>query len=168
MKLRWQWQEEAARLGQQPEFVPLRRYTNRWRRLTSSRQEHIQRSGLHHRPRERMSANGRGFLQHADIQVGFELLQANRTRKSRRSSTYDADVIFHDVPFDSGGAHLGCIRMAPSRRMVSPFNMEISKIEATSCANSSGLPRRLGNGIWLARDACNSGVMPSTIGVWKM
>src|SRR5882757_8118361 len=115
-----------------------------------------------------MRADGRGFLQNADVQIGLELLQSNGARESRRSCTDDADVIFHDVPFNSGGAHLGCIRIAPSRRIVSPFNMGISKIEATSCANSSGLPRRLGNGIWLARDACNSGVMPSTIGVWKM
>src|SRR5882757_3157878 len=115
-----------------------------------------------------MRADRRRLFQHADVEVGFQLLQVNGACKTRRSCTNDADVIFHDIPFNCGCAHLGCIRMAPSRRMVSPFNMGISKIAATSCANSSGLPRRLGNGIWLARDACNSGVMPSTIGVWKM
>src|ERR1700759_45617 len=101
-----------------------------------------------------MRADGGCLFQHADVEIGFQLLEANSTGKPGRSGAYYADVILHDIAFNHRCAHLGCIRMAPSRRMVSPFNIGISKIEATSWANSSGLPRRLGKGIWAARGAC--------------
>src|ERR1700736_5847059 len=115
-----------------------------------------------------MRPDSRSLLEQADVEIGLELLQANGTGQSRGSGPDDADVILHDIPFDGGSAHLGCIRIAPSRRIVSPFNMGISKIAATICANSSGLPRRFGNGTWLASEACSSGVIASIMGVWKI
>src|ERR1700722_4856326 len=42
--------------------------------------------------------------------------------------------------------HLGAIRMAPSRRMTSPFSMGFAMMHSTSRANSSGFPSRLGKG----------------------
>src|SRR2546421_11776280 len=101
------------------------------------------------------------LLEYADVEIGFELLQPDGARQSRRARAHDAHVVLHHVPFDGGSTHLGCILIAPSRRIVSPFNMGISKIAATICANSSGLPRRLGKGIWLAREACSSGLIAS-------
>ena len=42
--------------------------------------------------------------------------------------------------------YCGARRSAPSRRMVSPFSIGLSRIWRTSMAYSSGRPRRLGNG----------------------
>src|SRR6185436_10096993 len=42
------------------------------------------------------------------------------------------------------GAYLGAMRMAPSMRITSPFNMRFVQIAATSSAYSSGRPRRGG------------------------
>src|SRR5512146_2936238 len=121
-----------------------------------------------------MRADGGRLLEHADVEVGFQLLQPDGARQPCRSGPDDDDVIFHDVPLDvvlvvSRCVHYcGCMRTAPSSRMVSPFNIGISKAATTSRANSSGFPRRLGKGIWLAREACSSALMESTMGVWKM
>src|ERR1700722_11380129 len=42
--------------------------------------------------------------------------------------------------------HLAAIRMAPSRRMTSPFSMGFAMMLSTRRAYSSGLPRRFGKG----------------------
>ena len=46
----------------------------------------------------------------------------------------------------TGMAYRGAIRIAPSRRMVSPFSMGLLTIASTICAYSAGRPRRAGNG----------------------
>ncbi len=42
--------------------------------------------------------------------------------------------------------YVACMRMAESRRMVSPFKTGFSIMALTSRANSAGLPKRAGNG----------------------
>src|SRR4051812_6265556 len=59
-----------------------------------------------------------------------------------------------------GVDHLGPIRIAPSSRMVSPFNICASAMYLTIAANSSGLPSREGNGTCLPSDSCTSGGSP--------
>ena len=61
--------------------------------------------------------------------------------------------------------HFGAIRIAPSMRMTSPFSMTLCTISRTSDANSSGRPKRGGNGTIFASDAFTSGGSPSPIGV---
>lgn len=59
----------------------------------------------------------------------------------------------------------GCMRMAPSKRITSPFNMGFSAIAVTRCANSAGSPRRDGKGTCLARKLCTFSGNPARSGV---
>ncbi len=52
----------------------------------------------------------------------------------------------HSGALRADAAHLGAIRIAPSRRMTSPFSMGLAMICSTISANSSGWPRRVGKG----------------------
>jgi len=65
----------------------------------------------------------------------------------------------------SSGRHFGAIRIAPSSRITSPFNIGFSMICRTSDANSSGRPSRGGNGTILPSDSAISGGIWPTIGV---
>ena len=64
--------------------------------------------------------------------------------------------------------YFGCIRIAPSRRIVSPFSMTFSMMALARCAYSFGMPRRGGNGTILPRESRTSCGMPISIGVSKM
>src|SRR5205085_12346017 len=44
-----------------------------------------------------------------------------------------------------GMTYFGCMRIAPSRRIVSPLSMTFSMMLLASCAYSAGMPRRGGN-----------------------
>lgn len=59
----------------------------------------------------------------------------------------------------------GCMRIAPSKRITSPFNMGFSAIAVTRCANSAGSPRREGKGTCLARKLCTFSGNPARSGV---
>src|SRR3546814_9164159 len=61
--------------------------------------------------------------------------------------------------------HFGDIRIAPSRRMVSPLSIGFCKMLSTISANSSGLPSRLGNGTCLPSESCASCGSDSSSGV---
>src|SRR3546814_4832184 len=61
--------------------------------------------------------------------------------------------------------HFGDIRIAPSRRMVSPLSIGFCKMLSTISANSSGLPSRLGNGTCLPSEFCASCGSDSNSGV---
>src|SRR5438132_40410 len=61
----------------------------------------------------------------------------------------------------------GCIRIAPSRRIVSPFSMAFSMISRASAAYSAGRPRRLGNGTCLASEARTGSGSDARSGVSK-
>jgi len=62
----------------------------------------------------------------------------------------------------------GCMRIAPSSRIVSPLSITFSMMCFASAAYSSGLPRREGKGTCLPRESCTSCGMLSSIGVPKM
>ena len=51
------------------------------------------------------------------------------------------------MPAPTNAGYFGARRTAPSRRIVSPFKYTLPRMYATRSANSSGLPRRAGNGI---------------------
>ena len=53
------------------------------------------------------------------------------------------------APWRCSSPYFGCMRIAPSRRIVSPFSITFSTMCRTSAAYSSGLPRREGNGTCL-------------------
>src|SRR5258708_3342034 len=61
--------------------------------------------------------------------------------------------------------YLAAIRMAPSRRMTSPFRYSFKRMCSTRAAYSAGLPIRAGNGTVLPSASCTSPGMPSTIGL---
>src|SRR5688572_14779410 len=106
-----------------------------------------------------MGADRRAFFEHAEVDVRLQLLESNRARETGGPSAHDHHVVLHHVSFghfyraQRSGSYLGCMRIAPSMRIVSPLIIGISKMEATSCANSSGLPRRGGKGTCLPREA---------------
>src|SRR5699024_11466517 len=64
--------------------------------------------------------------------------------------------------------HLGAVRIAPSRRLVSPLSIGFATIDSTSWAYSVGLPSRAGWGTALPRDSCASAGRSAIIGVSKM
>src|SRR5678810_417997 len=99
-----------------------------------------------------MRADARGLLEHADVEVRLELLQANGAGETGRPGADDDDVVFHHLAI----GHFGDIRIAPSRRMHSPLSIVFSQMCATSAAYSSGRPRRGGNGTCLPRESCTS------------
>src|SRR6185312_14819368 len=66
------------------------------------------------------------------------------------------------------GDYFGAIRIAPSRRITSPFSIGLPTISRTSDANSAGLPSRGGNGTILPSASCTSAVRLAIIGVSKM
>src|SRR5262249_41979885 len=142
---------------------------------------------LEHRPGKGMGTDSGALLQDADVDVGLELLEADGTGETRGPCADDDDVVLHDVALDRVGrcgclrhgvrlesrrgrpaGYFGCMRIAPSRRMVVPLSIVISHTLATSWANSSGRPSRAGNGTCAPSEACTSGGMPSIIGVWKI
>ena len=87
------------------------------------------------------------------LSIGLQLLEPDGAGEPRRAGADDDDVILHDVTLDPlgltaalltvgvslGRCYFGCMRIAPSRRMVSPFSIGISKIAATSCGELFGL-----------------------------
>src|SRR5690625_952514 len=62
----------------------------------------------------------------------------------------------------------GSSRMAPSRRIVSPFNIALVTMWPTSAANSSGCPSRLGCGVFPPRASFTWGGRPAIMGVRKI
>src|SRR5699024_8490373 len=64
--------------------------------------------------------------------------------------------------------HFGAMRIAPSRRIVSPLSIGLATIDSTSWAYSVGLLSRAGWGTDLPRDSCASAGTPAIIGVSKM
>ncbi len=56
-------------------------------------------SRFDHRAGQDLRADRRRLLDHADANVGLELLQADRERESGRSGADGDDVVFHDVAF---------------------------------------------------------------------
>jgi hypothetical protein len=71
-------------------------------------------------------------------------------------------------PARSSRAYLGARRIAPSRRITSPFSMSLVTIWCTSLAKSAGVPRRLGKGTLAASACCTSSGIVKSIGVPKM
>ena len=71
------------------------------------------------------------------------------------------------IPMYNRFIHFGGIRSAPSRRITSPFSMELSIMCRTSLANSGGRPRREGNGTDAPRLSCNGCGIPLSSGVAK-
>src|SRR5689334_14719 len=69
---------------------------------------------------------------------------------------------------DDRRRYFGAIRIAPSRRITSPFIIGLTTISRTSDANSDGRPSRGGNGTILPSASCTSGVRLAIIGVSKM
>ena len=92
----------AAGLGQQPEFVFGRRHADRRRVVAPLRQQLVERAGLDHRAGEDLRADGRGLLDHADADLGVQLLEADRERQTGRAGADGDDVVLHDVAFDIG------------------------------------------------------------------
>ena len=64
--------------------------------------------------------------------------------------------------------HFGAIRIAPSRRITSPFSIGLRRSRAPATRTPSGLPSRGGNGTILPSASCTSGVRLAIIGVSKM
>lgn len=88
---------ETAGFAQEPELVLCRRYANRRRIVTPSRQQFIQGAGFDDGTRQTVRTDAGGFLDHADRQFGLELLQANGERETGRTGTHGDYVVFHDI-----------------------------------------------------------------------
>src|SRR6266446_4880665 len=72
-------------------------------------------------------------------------------------------------PTTSCGSHYrGCIRIAPSSRIVSPFSIAFSMMCRASAANSAGRPRRDGKGTCLPSDVRTGSGRVARSGVSKM
>ena len=101
----------ARAVAQQPEFVLRHRHADR-RRILAPARAAARSSGsrLDHRAGQDLRADRRGLLDHADADVGLELLQADRERQPGRPGADGDDVVFHDVAFAHAGS--GRIGMA--------------------------------------------------------
>jgi hypothetical protein len=88
---------EAAALGEKPELVLTGRHADRRRAVAPAGQQRIQRLRLDHRAGEDVRADGRGLLDHADRQLGLELLEADRQRQSGRTGADYHHVVFHEL-----------------------------------------------------------------------
>ena len=66
--------------------------------------------------------------------------------------TVPADSRAHAAGLQLGGASRGCMRIAPSSRIVSPLSIAFSMMWQASAAYSSGRPRRDGKGTCFPRD----------------
>lgn len=64
------------------------------------RRELVERARLHDRPGQRMRTDGRALLEHADVEVRLQLLQANRAGETRGTRADDQEVVFHHVALD--------------------------------------------------------------------
>jgi len=67
--------------------------------------------------------------------------------------------------FQKSPDYFGAMRIAPSRRMVSPLSILFSMMCWTRAANSGGRPSRLGNGTCCASEACAASGSPASSGV---
>jgi len=97
--LRRQRQSARTGLAEQVELVRGDRHADRRRRLAPTRQQCIERPGLDHRAGQDMRADRRRFLDHADAEVGLELLEADRERQACRTGADRDHVVFHDIAF---------------------------------------------------------------------
>src|SRR3546814_9804438 len=89
-----------------------------------------------------------------------------KTAYEMRISDWSSDVCSSDLgPAADSFHHFGAMRIAPSRRMTSPFSIGLRTMLSTSWAYSSGLPRRLGWGTCLPRLSCAACGSPASIGV---
>src|SRR5712692_1618203 len=96
------------------------------------------------------------------------------TRCVLRPCLYVPETYPHGVPYleAPGKAHTpayrGAMRIAPSSRMVSPFNMGFSMMWQASAANSAGRPERDGNGILASSALRAESGRPMSMGVAKI
>ena len=93
----------------------------------------------HRRRRDRRRRLGRRRRRHQD--------------GARQPGRRDADARADLTAARSGCGYFGCIRIAPSRRMTSPFSIGFAMIERTSAAYSVGCPSRDGCGTCASSDA---------------
>ena len=75
------------------------RHADRRRILAPFGQQRVQRLGLDHRAGQDLRADRRRLLDHADADVGLELLQADREREPGRAGADGHDVVFHGFAF---------------------------------------------------------------------
>jgi hypothetical protein len=78
---------------------------------------------------------------------GLEAKKSPRRSRKLRGFRPVGKVRVEESFSGRSGDYFGAMRIAPSRRIVSPFSISFSMICWTSAANSSGRPSRDGNGI---------------------
>src|SRR6185437_12847528 len=94
-------------------------------------------------------------------QLGAQMRELRRDQAHPRR--VDDEVLVGDETRCGGTKHgprllryFGAMRIAPSRRIVSPLSISFRTISATSDAYSAGRPNRGGNGTILPSDSCTS------------
>ncbi len=109
--------------AQPAELVVRHGHADRQRRGAPLGQQRVQRSGLEHGARKNVRAERRALLEDADGELGIALLETNGGREAGRAGADDGDVVLHHIALCGAVAHryFGCMRIAPSRRMVSPL-----------------------------------------------
>ena len=84
--LRQSTARRAAALGaEHAEFVARDRHADGQRRVAPLGQQRVERSGLQHGAGQRVRADRRAFLEHADRELGLQLLEADRGGRGRRA-----------------------------------------------------------------------------------
>ena len=93
----------ALVIAQPPEFVLRRRHADRRRIGAPFGQQLVERLGLDDRAGQDLRADRRGLLDHADVQIGLELLEADREGEPGRARADRDDVVLHRFAFAHGG-----------------------------------------------------------------
>jgi hypothetical protein len=87
----------AFAAGHEQELIARRRYADGGSVLPPTRQELIERAGLHDRAGQGMRTETRGLLEDTDAQVGLQLLEANGACEARRACADNRHLVLHDV-----------------------------------------------------------------------
>ncbi|EAU46901.1 hypothetical protein R2601_13804 [Salipiger bermudensis HTCC2601] len=100
-----------AGLAEHVELVLDHRHVDRRALVLPVRDQRVETTGIDHRAGQDMGAHLRAFLEHNDLEIGIQLLQADRRGQACRPRPHDHHIVFHRLALDLGHADpsAGCI-----------------------------------------------------------